>query len=240
MGWKYKAGLVLISTVVIIWVTSAEVTQRIFEMYKQPFAITYLGVSLMVVYLPIALVKDWFCSLFHSGLSTNLYNDNAITGSTTGLNIPLRVNYMNDDLESDLSGCLITDKDTGEEGEGWPLNVKDEEDEPNLLQQNTELCSWEICKCSLYLAPIWFITESVKTWAPDETLIFPETRRHSIIGDIFGIFSAISYSLFTVLLKKFAGSDGNKVDVQKCFGYIGLFTLLGLWWLLWPLNAAGD
>ncbi|KAJ6743826.1 THIAMINE-REPRESSIBLE MITOCHONDRIAL TRANSPORT PROTEIN THI74-LIKE ISOFORM X1 [Salix viminalis] len=296
MGWKYKAGLVLISTVVIIWVTSAEVTQRIFEMYKQPFAITYLGVSLMVVYLPIALVKDWFCSLFHSGLSTNLYNDNAITGSTNGLNIPLRVNYMNDDLESDLSGCLITDKDIGEEGEGWPLNVKDEEDEPNLLRQNTELCSWEICKCSLYLAPIWFITEyfsnsalsntSVasttvltstsglftlflgavlgqetinfakvvavfitmagvamttvgKTWAPDETLIFPETRRHSIIGDIFGIFSAISYSLFTVLLKKFAGSDGNKVDVQKCFGYIGLFTLLGLWWLLWPLNAAG-
>ncbi|KAJ6745304.1 THIAMINE-REPRESSIBLE MITOCHONDRIAL TRANSPORT PROTEIN THI74-LIKE ISOFORM X1 [Salix koriyanagi] len=282
MGWKYKAGLVLISTVVIIWVTSAEVTQRIFEMYKQPFAITYLGVSLMVVYLPIALVKDWFCSLFHSGLSTNLYNDNAITGSTIGLNIPLRVNNMNDDLESDLSGCLITDKDIGEEGEGWPLNVKDEEDEPNLLQQNTELCSWEICKCSLYLAPIWFITEyfsnsalsntsvasttvltstsglftlflgavlgqetinfakSVKTWAPDETLIFPETRRHSIIGDIFGIFSAISYSLFTVLLKKFAGSEGNKVDVQKCFGYIGLFTLLGLWWLLWPLNAAGD
>lgn len=93
MGWKYKAGLGLISTVVIIWVTSAEVTQRIFEMYKQPFAITYLGVSLMVVYLPIALVRDWFCSLFHSGLSMNLYSGNSVIGSTIGLNIPpLRVN----------------------------------------------------------------------------------------------------------------------------------------------------
>ncbi|KAF9681335.1 hypothetical protein SADUNF_Sadunf06G0215300 [Salix dunnii] len=260
----YKAGLVLISTVVIIWVTSAEVTQRIFEMYKQPFAITYLGVSLMVVYLPIALVKDWFCSLFHSGLSMNLCNDNSVIGSAIGPNIPLRVNYMNDDLESDLSGCLITDKDIGEEGEGWPLNVKDEEDEPNFLQQNTELCSWEICKCSLYLAPIWFITEYLsnsalantsvasttvltstsglftlffgavlgqetinfakvvavfitmagvamttlgKTWAPDETLIFSETRRHSIIGDIFGIFSAISYSLFTVWPLNAAGIE---------------------------------
>lgn len=27
MGWRYKAGLFLIVTVVIIWVTSAEVTQ---------------------------------------------------------------------------------------------------------------------------------------------------------------------------------------------------------------------
>ncbi|KAG6770838.1 hypothetical protein POTOM_026537 [Populus tomentosa] len=346
MGWKYKAGLGLISTFVIIWVTSAEVTQlirilrnsvrsaallnvvlviqftmevlnaffpvlgtvglsslfpnslmRIFETYKQPFAITYLGVSLMVVYLPIALVRDWFCSLFHSGLSMHLYSGNSVIASTIGLNIPpLRINDMNDELESDLRGCLITDKDIGEEGEGWPLNVKDEEDEPNLLQQNYELCPWEICKCSLYLAPIWFITEYLsnsalantsvasttvltstsglftllfgavlgqetinfakvvavfitmagvamttvgKTWARDEASSFSETRRHSIIGDIFGLFSAISYSLFTVLLKKCAGSDGNKVDVQKCFGYIGLFTLLGLWWLLWPLNAAG-
>lgn len=36
-----------------------------------------------------------------------------------------------------------------------------------------------------------------------------------------------------MLLKKFAGSEeeGDKVDVQKLFGYVGLFTLLGLWWL---------
>ena len=27
MGWRYKAGLALIGTVVVIWVTSAEVTQ---------------------------------------------------------------------------------------------------------------------------------------------------------------------------------------------------------------------
>lgn len=47
MSWRYKAGLFLIAAVVIIWVTSAEVTQGIFTDYKQPFAITYLGASLM-------------------------------------------------------------------------------------------------------------------------------------------------------------------------------------------------
>ena len=39
------------------------------------------------------------------------------------------------------------------------------------------------------------------------------------------------FKLQTVLLKKFTGSEGEKGDVQKFFGYIGLFTLLGLWWL---------
>jgi hypothetical protein len=34
-----------------------------------------------------------------------------------------------------------------------------------------------------------------------------------------------------VLLKKFAGEDGEKVDMQKLIGYIGLFSLVSLWWL---------
>lgn len=34
-----------------------------------------------------------------------------------------------------------------------------------------------------------------------------------------------------MLLKKFCGEEGERVDVQKLFGYIGLFTLVALWWL---------
>lgn len=34
-----------------------------------------------------------------------------------------------------------------------------------------------------------------------------------------------------MLLKRCAGSEGEKMDVHKIFGYIGLFSLLGLWWL---------
>lgn len=34
-----------------------------------------------------------------------------------------------------------------------------------------------------------------------------------------------------MLLKKFSGEEGGRVDVQKLFGYIGLFTLVALWWL---------
>ena len=295
MGWKYKAGLGLIGTVVFIWVASAEITQRIFSEYKQPFALTYLGVSLMVVYLPIAVLKDWICRRLDLNSFKSLCNGSTIAKSSAGLDIPLRINEICPSSETDTESSLNTDMDLSENEDGW-LIITNMEDEVGLLEKNHELSSWEIAKCGFYLAPIWFITEyssnsalantSVasttvltstsglftlffgallgqdtvnitkvvavfismagvamttvgKTWAPDEMLSASESRKHSIIGDIFGLLSAVSYGLFTVLLKRSAGSEGDKADVQKFFGYIGLFTLLGFWWLAWPLNAVG-
>ncbi|MBA0564792.1 hypothetical protein Golob_009702 [Gossypium lobatum] len=290
MGLKYNAGLGLIATVVFIWVVSAEVTQRIFSEYKQPFALTYLGVSLMVVYLPIALLKDWICNLFNANLYRNLYDGSSVIDTSIGLN------ELPQSAEADLKRCLITDKDLSEREEGQPLNSSTEKDGPDLPDHGGGMSSWETAKCSLYLTPIWFTTEYLsnsalantsvasttvltstsglftlffgallsqdsvnvakvvavfismtgvamttigKTWASDEMLSVSEARRHSIMGNIFGLLSAISYGLFTVLLKKSAGSEGEKVDMQKFFGYVGLFTLLGLWWLVWPLNVVG-
>ncbi|XP_021689627.2 uncharacterized transporter C405.03c isoform X2 [Hevea brasiliensis] len=271
--------------------------QNIFEKYKQPFALTYLGVSLMVVYLPIAFIKDWFCSLFHTYLLKDIYGGSSITSSSTGLDIPLTTNDMYQGPETEASCCLVTDKDPlSQREEGWPVIVKKGDEEPPLLERHCKASSWEVAKCSLCLAPIWFVAEYLsnsalantsvanttvltstsalftlffgallgqdsinaaklvavfismagvamttvgKTSAADEMLSVSEARRHSIMGDIFGLFSAISSGLFAVLLKRCAGSEGEKVDMQKFFGYIGLFTLLGLWWLLFPLNAVG-
>lgn len=36
--------------------------------------------------------------------------------------------------------------------------------------------------------------------------------------------------MYSVLLKKSAGS-GEKADTERLFGYLGTFTLFGLWWL---------
>uniref|UniRef100_A0A6N2K348 ER membrane protein complex subunit 7 beta-sandwich domain-containing protein n=1 Tax=Salix viminalis TaxID=40686 RepID=A0A6N2K348_SALVM len=79
-----------------------------------------------------------------------------------------------------------------------------------------------------------------KTWAADDSQLSASVNdKRSLVGDLFGLLSAVSYGLFTVLLKKFAGEEGEGVDVQKLFGYIGLFTLVALWWLVWPLTALG-
>ncbi|XP_074280449.1 putative transporter C405.03c isoform X1 [Silene latifolia] len=276
MGWRYYSGLCLIAVVVFIWVTSAEITQRIFSEYRHPFAITYLGVSLMVIYLPIAALKDQLCSWFSPNMINQL-DDSSRRGANTQY-IP------------------AIEKDIRQREEGWPLINKDEELNLHLVNQASKFHTWKTVKYSLYLTPIWFFTEYLsnsalantsvasttvltstsglftlffgallgqdsidsvklvavfismagvtlttvgKTWAPDATFGVAEDRKHNIVGDMYGLMSAMLYGLFTVLLKKSSGSDGNNVDVQKFFGYIGLFALLGFWWLVWPLQLIG-
>ncbi|KAI3473007.1 hypothetical protein Pfo_030090 [Paulownia fortunei] len=296
MGWRYKAGLGMIGAFVLIWVSSAEVTQKIFTEYRQPFALTYLWISLMVVYLPIAVCRDLIYKLLDRKWIKKNYGSNSLSNSVDGLEFPLRVDETQDDPEGALKSYLMTAMSLSETEAGQPLLFKNQEDEFHILEETREHSLFEVIIRSFYLAPIWFTTEYLsnsalaytsvasttvltstsglftlffgaligldsvnaakiaavlismagvamttvgKTWAPDEMLSVDETRRHSIAGDIFGLLSAVSYGLFTVLLKRCAGSEGDKVDVQKFFGYIGLFTLFGLWWLAWPLTAVG-
>nr|VDD04916.1 unnamed protein product [Brassica rapa] len=291
MGWRYKAGLFLIGTVVVIWVTSAEVTQDIFTAYKQPFAVTYLGASLMIVYLPVAFLKDWLCRYLDRRRSSRT-ND---VSSVVDVGSPLRHKV----IEMGLQGT-ITKKDSEEDFSSH------EEDVRPLIGRGKEetqrhgkevITTKQIVLYGLYLAPIWFVTEYLsnaalartsvasttvlsstsglftlfigallgqdtlnlskvvavfvsmagvvmttlgKTWAADDSQLNSSLNgQRSLVGDLFGLLSAVSYGLFTVLLKKFAGEEGEGVDVQKLFGYIGLFTLVALWWLVWPLTALG-
>jgi solute carrier family 35 protein F5 len=290
LSWKYKTGLFLIGTVVVIWVTSAEVTQGIFTDYKQPFAVTYLGASLMVIYLPLALLKDW------------IY-DNVMkkkTKSTTVISEIITKPAQKVILEME-SLSPLSRKDSG-------VDISSQTDEESIAlityttgsefsKEKLAVPTMEIVKYGFYLAPIWFVTEYLsnaalartsvasttvlsstsglftlffgvllgqdslnmakilsvlvcmagvvmttigKTWASDDAKLSPaESGERTLVGDLFGLLSAVTYGLFTVLLKKFAGEEGERVDVQKLFGYVGLFTLVALWWLVWPLTALG-
>ncbi|XP_047157081.1 uncharacterized transporter C405.03c-like isoform X1 [Vigna umbellata] len=293
MGWRYKAGLFLILTVVIIWVTSAEVTQDIFIDYKQPFAVTYLGASLMVVYLPVAFIKDWFYKLYRKQSSK--------TGKG-GDEFAVRImsprkssgGQRNSEVEMGSMARKDSDADLSMNEESMPLVAK--YNDANATKANKQLTTREIAIYGFYIAPIWFLTEYLsnaalartsvasttvlsstsglftlfigvlmgqetlniakivsvlvsmagvvmttlgKTWATDDALANPSNGQRTLVGDLFGLLSAITYGLFTVLLKKASGEEGERIDVQKLFGYIGLFTLLALWWLIWPLSAIG-
>ncbi|KAL5185134.1 putative vacuolar membrane protein [Glycine soja] len=296
MGWRYKAGLFLILTVVVIWVTSAEVTQDIFVDYKQPFAVTYLGASLMVVYLPVAFIKDWLCKLFEhrssrSGKSAKVGDEFSVRCTS-----PLKGNGVQKNIEVELGGMTRKDSDANLSAheEVKPLMAK--YNDATAIKVEKEHTTREIATYGFYIAPIWFITEYLsnaalartsvasttvlsstsglftlfigvlmgqdtlnvskvvavlvsiagvvmttlgKTWAADDALSSASNGQRSLVGDLFGLLSAMSYGLFTVLLKKISGEEGERVDVQKLFGYVGLFTLVALWWLIWPLSALG-
>ncbi|KAK6912592.1 EamA domain, partial [Dillenia turbinata] len=299
MSWRYRAGLFLILAVVIIWVTSAEVTQGIFEGYKQPFAVTYLGASLMVVYLPLAFLKDWICNFLKRKSSKTGKSVESLKESSAGLGSPVKYIGGQKIIEVELP-VSFSRKDSEEEfsiqEEGKPFIPKGK-DVSDTQKQERELTTKEVAKYGFYIAPIWFITEYLsnaalartsvasttvlsstsglftlfigaflgedsltvakvvavfvsmagvamttlgKTWAADESQLSASANgKRSLGGDLFGLLSALSYGIFTVLLKKFAGEEGERADVQKLFGYIGLFTLVALWWLVWPLTALG-
>ncbi|ONI34458.1 hypothetical protein PRUPE_1G483500 [Prunus persica] len=298
MGWRYRAGLFLIATVVVIWVTSAEVTQDIFTDYKQPFAVTYLGASLMVVYIPIAFIKDWLCNLLKRRSSKSGKNAESMNEFSAGFSSPLKHIGGQKDFELEIHGSLTrkdSDADLSPCAEAIPL-VSKYKDDLTVPKHDKEVTARQIATYGFYIAPLWFFTEyfsnaalartSVasttvlsstsglftlfvgaflgedslniakvvavfvsmagvamttlgKTWATDESQLSAANGKRSLVGDLFGLLSAMSYGLFTVLLKKFAGEGGERVDVQKLFGYIGLFTLVALWWLVWPLTALG-
>ncbi|CAJ1972069.1 unnamed protein product [Sphenostylis stenocarpa] len=363
MGWRYKAGLFLILTVVIIWVSSAEVTQvrlevplarticlqrivslkpcsplgldfmkiadlhynvslrgplfrisiseslskhgqpfsfdetveDIFIDYKQPFAVTYLGASLMVVYLPIAFIKDCLYKLFKHRSKTGK-NAKVVDEYSIRITSPHKGTGMQKNAEVELGNVTRKDSDAdlSIHEESKPLVAK--HGDANATKAEKELTTREIATYGFYLAPIWFVTEYLsnaalartsvasttvlsstsglftlfigvfmgqealnaakviavfvsmagvvlttlgKTWAADDAESSASNGQHSVVGDLLGLLSAVSYGLFTVLLKKVSGEEGERVDVQKLFGYIGLFTLLALWWLIWPLSALG-
>ncbi|KAL1210371.1 hypothetical protein V5N11_006702 [Cardamine amara subsp. amara] len=296
MGWRYKAGLFLIGTVVVIWVTSAEVTQDIFTAYKQPFAVTYLGASLMIIYLPVAFLKDWICQYLERRSSKSSKVPTLTDESSVEIGSPLRHKIIEMGLQGTMNKKDSEENLSSHEEDARPLIGKGKE-ETQTLKHGKEITSKQIAMYGLYLAPIWFVTEYLsnaalartsvasttvlsstsglftlfigvflgqdtlnlskvvavfvsmagvvmttlgKTWAADESQLNSSLNgQRSLMGDLFGLLSAVSYGLFTVLLKKFAGEEGEGVDVQKLFGYIGLFTLVALWWLVWPLTALG-
>ncbi|XP_017983215.1 PREDICTED: uncharacterized vacuolar membrane protein YML018C isoform X2 [Theobroma cacao] len=298
MGWKYRGGLLLIIGVVIMWVTSAEVTQGVFEDYRHPFAVTYLGTSLLALYLPIAFFKDWLVKHLRGRSCNSTKGPKGVDKSSVELNSPVKPddNHGNFQIEHQLSvpdQCVL-DLCIKEEGNPLVSRHKDILEEPKRVRM---LSAKEIAAFGFCMGPIWFATEyltnaalartsvasttllsstsglftlligaslgqdsisTVKvvsvvisisgvamttlgnTWAADEPKSgINKSGNQALLGDLFAILSAMCYGLFTVLLKKFSGEEGERVDMQKFFGYIGLFVLVALWWLAWPLTAIG-
>ncbi|TYK06345.1 putative transporter-like protein [Cucumis melo var. makuwa] len=312
MAWKYKVGLILLVAVVVIWVTSAEITQSIFTDYEHPFVVTYVGTSMLVAYLAIAFIKECIMKIVRSHFRTkgncrkvaeiqsplpaleertnqsSNNNNNTTSDKVENRDVQYVVNINDNNNNSNNSsnnngGCELR------EAENMEMRI--------LKTEEAKFSTKQIAVLALTIGPIWFVSEyftnaalartSVatttilfstsglftlildaclerqsltivnvvavvvsmagvamttvgKTWAKDE----PQSSsyghgKHSFVGDAFALLSALTDGLYYVLLKKYAGEEGEKVDMQKFLGYVGLFTLTTLWWLIWPLRAIG-
>ncbi|OWM71781.1 hypothetical protein CDL15_Pgr005969 [Punica granatum] len=285
--WKYKAGLLLIVTLVITWVTSAEVTQEVYDGYRHPFAVTYLGTSLLAAYLPIALVKDWLLRLMRwDGIETE-------SDSAEAVDLSFAVKQgatQRNDVEMQNQGKVNNSKGYSSLEEEKAL-IYHQKGSEAIVGHDTKMTIKQIAKVASILAPIWFASEYLmnaalaRTSVASTTILFSTSGvftlligvisgedsisiiqvisvvvsiagvamtslgkssatnesqstatisrggGDSLLGNIFALLSAATDGLFAVLLKKFAGEGGDRVDLQKLFGCIGIFCVGSLWWL---------
>lgn len=135
--------------------------QGIFANYKQPFAITYLGASLMVIYIPLAFLKDFIYRLLtrHSGSSRA---SKVTSKSSFGGTAPLKNGEFQKMLEMESQKTVVinyTDVNLPELEETKPLICGIGECGGDVKEQ--ELSTKQIAIYGLYLCPIWFVTEVI-------------------------------------------------------------------------------
>lgn len=143
--------------------TECTLMQGIFTDYKQPFAVTYLGASLMVVYLPIAFIKDCICDFLRKRAARSSKSAVISNESPSPLNSPLKYIGVQNIFEIEIQGTLTkkdSELDLPAQEEGKPLVPKHRE-EADTLKQSKELTTREVATYGFYIAPIWFITEVI-------------------------------------------------------------------------------
>ena len=127
--------------------------QGIFTKYKHPFAITYLGASLMVIYLPLSFLKDFIYNSMrrHSG---NTSASKVTSKSSFGGSAPLKNGEFQKMLEMESQKTIVIPVVE----ETKPLIYGITEINDGILKEK-QLSAKEIATYGLYLCPLWFVTE---------------------------------------------------------------------------------
>lgn len=115
--------------------------QGVFEDYQQPFAVTFLGTSLLVAYLPIAFLKDRVLQIVNRHRSS----ESSIKASS---NTPTK--QPEDKIIMQSIVIEMANQESNKNGE-------------EILKEETQLDMKQIAKVALIIAPIWFVSEVSKS-----------------------------------------------------------------------------
>lgn len=149
--------------------------QSIFEAYKHPFVLTYLGASLLVIYLPVSYLKDYIYEYYQSThkpksrnssgqgikLST-LPEPDGVVKSSSLPGSPMRVNGVHNksSQETDLEKMILLKEINSQSSDpevAHPFLHKTSSLED--LRDSIVLTTWEIAKIGMIMAPLWLLTE---------------------------------------------------------------------------------
>lgn len=138
------------------------VSQSIFEAYKHPFVLTYLGASLLVIYLPVSYLKDYICDHYQRKNKLKPKNSNAHGIRLSSLpGSPMRSNGVHKNSEIDLEKMVLMKEINSEKQDPQSIHPFLTKASSSLDEFKDEIVftTWEIAKISMIMAPLWVITE---------------------------------------------------------------------------------
>lgn len=178
---EFSAGVVcgfFLSTLLCFGIKMriVDTSQSIFEAYKHPFVLTYLGASLLVIYLPVSYLKDYIYEYYQNKLKSKTRNPNAhgiklspLEGSPMRQNgvykasslpgSPLRSNGVHTNSDVDLEK-MVLEKEINSlttDVESHPFLHKSSSLED--LKNSVMFTTWEIARIGMIMAPMWLLTE---------------------------------------------------------------------------------
>lgn len=157
----------------------------------------------MVIYIPIAFMKDQICNILkkraskkRQGMSDDVH---------PGLGSPLKYIGGQKIFEIEIQGHMNrkdSDVDLSEHDEGKPL-VSRQGDDARSIRPEKEVTAKEIATYGFYLAPLWFITEvtpllHIYDWVSFHSYVDPDV--------------ALSFSISRMLLLHV-----QVLQVQPCY-----------------------
>ncbi|KAB1208956.1 hypothetical protein CJ030_MR6G000535 [Morella rubra] len=171
--------------------------QGIFTDYKHPFAVTYLGISLLAAYLPIAFIKDWFLKFLRRGSCNSAKT--ATGESSRGLDSPTQKNREHGNLDIEQQQPLADEKKDvnylhSQKDQEKPTTYDSQDDEDFLIHPR-KLSTKEVAILGLFIGPLWFLSEYCMNAALERISVASTTILFSTSG------------LFTLLIGALLGQD---------------------------------
>ncbi|KIO32191.1 hypothetical protein M407DRAFT_18764 [Tulasnella calospora MUT 4182] len=251
---NFLIGIGLLLIVVLEWTGSNFITQGMFnDGYEKAFLVTYLNTSAFSVYLlPFLIQKLWkkkdtgenealltrSVRSTYSRLPTEAPMAAAATGRSRSMSFVGSTRTLNADELHDLPP--LTTKETAKLASifsvfwfiaNWAVNASLDY---TSVASSTILASMsadaeETRPDAPKPAKFTLFSRALNLMASDGTgsATHPSTANPPL-GDALALLSALFYALYVTLLKVRI-KDESRIDMQLFFGFVGMFSVLGLW-----------
>eukprot|EP00977_Amphora_coffeiformis_P003771 scaffold756_cov158-Amphora_coffeaeformis.AAC.8 len=173
----YLLGLFFILCVALIWAASSVVAQFVYETdsFDSPFLLTYIGVSLFTLWLPIKFSSNWVSSARATTALTSTRNQDES-------NILLDDNsYHSVEAGNEELGTTVAPV----QAHGTNTSTEQQPQQHHHQHQLTQWTDNDHLRVALRIAPVWFLAN----WSYNASLLYTSITSSTVLASTSSLFT---------------------------------------------------